>query len=188
MYSVGRGPSATTVSIQNDVITHGDTVLLKGTVMDIAAGTKQNGQAARFPNGVPAISDDDMTEWMEYLYMQQEMPMNAKGVKVTLDAFDENGNHIPIGSATSDMSGLYSIMWTPETEGKYTIIATFEGSKSYYSSYAETAIGVDPAPTEPETEPETEEPLFTTAELAILAAVVILIIIALIGILILRKR
>jgi len=33
-------------------------------------------------------------------------------------------------------------MWTQEIEGKYTIIATFEGSKAYYASYAETSIGV----------------------------------------------
>ena len=51
VYSVGKGPSATTVSVQNDVITNGGSVLVKGMVTDTAAGTKQNEQAARFPNG-----------------------------------------------------------------------------------------------------------------------------------------
>lgn len=60
VYAVGKGPSATTVSIQNDVTTHGNKVLVKGSVIDISAGTKQNEQAARFPNGVPAVSDASM--------------------------------------------------------------------------------------------------------------------------------
>ncbi len=48
-------------------------------------------------------------------------------------------------------------MFTPEVPGKYTITAKFEGSESYYRSYAETAIGIDeapaatPAPTQPST-------------------------------------
>ena len=83
---------------------------------------------------------------MEYLYEQQAMPTNAKGVEVTLDAIDPNNNFVHIGTATSDTSGLFSYVFTPEIPGKYTIIATFAGSKSYYSSYAETAIGVSEAP------------------------------------------
>jgi len=38
------------------------------------------------------------------------------------------------------------LAFTPEVPGKYTIVATFGGSESYYSSYAETAINVDNAP------------------------------------------
>jgi len=35
---------------------------------------------------------------------------------------------------------------TPDIPGKYTVYARFEGSISYYSSYALTAFNVDPAP------------------------------------------
>ncbi len=74
--------------------------------------------------------------------MKQEIPGDATGVPVKLTAVDPNGNYHDLGTATSDMSGLYSALWTPPVEGKYTVIATFEGSNSYGSSYAETAFGV----------------------------------------------
>jgi len=189
IYCFGKGPSATTVTVQNDVVAKGDSVIIKGMVTDQSAGTKQQEQAARFPNGVPAIADEDQEDWMEYIYMQQEIPMNAKGVDVTLDAIDPNGNFISIGTATSDMSGFYSYKWTPEHEGKYTIIATFEGSKSYYASYAETAIGVDPAPSPAgPIEPEPSEAPFITTEIAIIIAVVIVAVIGIVAYWALRKR
>ena len=83
---------------------------------------------------------------MEYLYEQQPIPTNATGVTVTLDAVDPNNNFVHIGTATSDISGTFHYVWSPTIEGEYTIIATFAGSKSYGASYAETAIGVTPAP------------------------------------------
>jgi hypothetical protein len=141
----GKGPSATTVSIQNDVISLGNNVIIKGFITDESAGTKSDSLMARFPNGVPAISDEDMTPWMEYVYHQHEMPTDATGVSVTIDAVDPNGDITNIGTTTSDMSGFYSYMWEPDSEGKYTVIATFEGSDSYWGSTAETSIGVTEA-------------------------------------------
>jgi hypothetical protein len=87
-----------------------------------------------------------MANWMEYLYMQQPMPTNTKGVTVTLDIFDANGNYRNIGSATTDISGTFSYAWKPDIAGKYTLIATFAGSNSYASSYAQSAFQVDEAP------------------------------------------
>ena len=78
--------------------------------------------------------------------MQQPMPMSAKGVAVSLDALDPNGNFVHIGTTTSDASGKFSYAFTPEVPGKYTVIASFAGSKSYGSSSAETAIAVSEAP------------------------------------------
>ena len=147
IYTFGKGQTATSVSIRNDVITKGNSVLIQGMVTDESPGTKNPDRIARFPNGVPAIADESMSPWMEYLYMQQPKPTNATGVRVHLTAYDPNGNTQDIGTVTSDLSGLYSAMWTPPVEGKYTIIATFEGSESYWSSYAETALGVSNAPT-----------------------------------------
>jgi hypothetical protein len=168
IYCFGKGPSQTTVTIQNDVSNWGDSVLVKGMVTDISPGTEQSDLRLRFPNGVPAIADADMTEWMEYLYMQKPVPMDASGVEVILETLDPNNNYYEIGRATSDASGLYSLMFEPLVPGKYTIIARFEGTESYWGSSAETALGVvevtGGTPIEPEqpTEPvgpiEPEEP------------------------------
>ncbi|MCW4043885.1 MAG: PQQ-binding-like beta-propeller repeat protein [Candidatus Bathyarchaeota archaeon] len=186
IYCIGKGPSATTVTASPEISVHGNSVLVKGTVTDIAAGAKQLEQAARFPNGLPAISDENMGEWMEYVYMQKPCPANAKGVDVSLDALDPNGNFVHIGTVTSDLSGLYSHMFTPEVPGKYTIIATFAGSDSYYGSYAETAIGVDEAP--PATAPpEYPQPIDNTMTI-IGAAIAIIIAVAVATLVILRKK
>jgi len=191
VYCVGKGPSKTTVTVQDDVIAKGENILIKGMVTDESSGTKQEEQAARFPNGVPAVSDESMSEWMEYVYMQKPCPMEVTGVQVKLTAVDPNGNMVDIGTVTSDGYGMFKKMWTPDSEGEYSIIATFEGSDSYWTSYAETAIGVGPAPSpeqpiEPE-EPEPEAPLITT-EIAIILAVVAVAVIGVVGYWILKKR
>jgi outer membrane protein assembly factor BamB len=182
VYSVGRGPSATTVSIQNDVITHGDTVLAKGTVTDIAAGTELNEQAVRFPNGVPAVSDGSMTEWMEYVYMQQPRP-EATGVNVTLSVLDPNDNVYEIGTTTSDANGVYSLLWEPPVPGKYTVIATFAGSEGYWPSHAETSLGVKTAPiASPEPTPVPQAPVetyFTVSTIAVIVAIAVAVILLL---------
>jgi outer membrane protein assembly factor BamB len=192
VYCIGKGPSATTVTASPKIIAKGNSVMIEGTVTDQSAGTKQQEQAARFPNGVPAISDEHMGEWMEYLYMQKPCPTYYEGVDVKLEVFDPNGNFYEIGTVKSDGSGMFKKMWTPDVEGEYTIIATFEGSESYWSSYAETALGVGPAaapsgPIEPEpTEPE--EAPFITTEIAIIIAVVVIAIIGIVAYWALKKR
>ena len=99
----------------------------------------------RFSDGVPVISDVDMSEWMLYVYKQFEIPEDATGVTVVLNAVDESGTWHDIDRTTTDLSGSFSYRWIPETQGKYIIVATFEGSGGYYGSYAETAISVGPA-------------------------------------------
>ena len=145
VYCVGKGPSKTTVTVQNDVIAKGESILIKGMVTDTASGTEQNEQAARFPNGVPAVADENMAAWMEYVYMQKPCPEMVTGVPVKLTAFDSNGGMVDLGFVTNDGSGVYTKMWTPDSEGEYRIVATFEGSRSYWTSYAETAVGVGQA-------------------------------------------
>jgi outer membrane protein assembly factor BamB len=189
VYAVGKGPTDTEVSIQNDVITHGDSVLIKGSVMDISAGTKQQEQAMRFPDGVPAVSEDSMGAWMEYVYMQKARPSNATGVEVLIDVLDSNGNYRNIGTATSDASGFYSLAWTPDIPGKYTVIARFAGSEGYWQSSAETAFNVEEAPEA--TPPPTPEPASTADLYFVPATAGIIVAIAVVGvvlILMLRKR
>ncbi|MEM4733718.1 MAG: hypothetical protein QXD70_04235, partial [Candidatus Bathyarchaeia archaeon] len=156
IYTLGKGPSATSVSIQNDVVTHGSKVLVKGSVIDIAAGTRQHEQAARFPNGVPAVADESMSAWMEYVYMQKPKPSDVKGVEVVIEVLDPNGNCYEVARATSDADGFYSATFTPPVPGKYTVIAKFKGSESYWPSHAKTALYVEEAP--PPTPPPTPTP------------------------------
>jgi hypothetical protein len=179
LYCYGKGPSATTVSASPEISVHGNSVLIKGTVTDQSPGAKDT----------PAISDDDQEAWMEYLYSYQVMPTNAKGVEVSLDTVDPNGNFVHIGTVTSDASGMFKKMWTPEVPGEYTIIATFAGSNSYYSSSAETAIGVSEAPpaTAPPEYPQPIDNTWTIVGVGIAMTVVMLIAIVLVGIWIRRK-
>jgi outer membrane protein assembly factor BamB len=177
IYCFGKGQTAITVEAPMTAVTAGDSVVMRGTVTDQSSGAK----------GTPAIADAYMTPWMEYLYMQQPMPTNATGVEVTLDAVDPNGNFIHIGTPTSDTSGLFSYAWTtPDVPGKYTIIATFAGSESYYASYKETAMAVQEAPaTTPTPTPLTLPPTETYFAVSTIA---IIIAIAVVGLMILRKR
>lgn len=188
IYSFGKGPTVTKVSASPKVSVHGHSVLVEGTVMDTSGGTTQDVITTRFADGLPAVSEDSMEAWMEYAYMQQIKPTDATGVEVVITVLDPNNNVYDVGTTTSDASGSYKLMFTPEVPGAYTVIATFQGSESYYGSYAETHIGVEDAPTPT----PTEMPQVSTADMYILPATIgIIIAIAVIGlviILMLRKR
>ena len=85
-----------------------------------------------------------MSEWMEYQYMQMDIPASVNGVTVTLDAIGSNGEFSNIGTATTDMDGNFGTSWTPQTEGDYQILASFAGTESYGSSFATTYVTVGP--------------------------------------------
>ncbi len=180
MYVYGKGPSTTTISAPQTVITQGQSVVLTGTVLDQSPA--QQGKAC--------VSDDSMTAYMEYLHMQKPLPMSMalKGVDVSLDAIDPNGNSVHIGDATSDVSGTYSFLWTPDIAGKYTIVATFAGTNSYGSSWAETAVGVVQKPA---SSPTPSQSVASQAPIELyfaLSTIAIIIAIAIVGLLMLRKR
>ena len=78
---------------------------------------------------------------MEYIYEQQAKPTNITGVPVSLDILDPNGNSYHIGEVTSDASGGFKMLWTPQITGEYTVTATFAGSNAYYTSTANTYVG-----------------------------------------------
>jgi hypothetical protein len=189
VYCMGKGPSALTVTAPNSGIDFGKSVVIRGTVTDISAGANQNEQAARFPNGLPVVSDESMSEWMEYVYMQKPKPSSATGVEVVFETFDPNGNFYEIGRTTSDTSGCYGYAFTPEVPGWYTIIASFKGSESYWGSYSETFINVEEAPQASPTPIPENAPMTDTYVLGIgSAAIIAIIVIGLIIILMLRKR
>ncbi len=189
IYSVGRGPSATTATASPKVSVHGSSVLVEGTVIDTAAGTEQDEQAARFPNGVPAVSDESMSDWMEYVYQQRPRPTDTVGVEVIVSVLDPNSNCYEVGRATSDANGMYSVAFTPEVPGRYTIYASFEGSKGYWPSQAETAINVEEAPaTTPEPTPapaSAADLYFLPVSIGMIVAIVIVLALL---VLILRRR
>jgi len=176
VYCIGKGPSKLTVDAPMAALPSGQSVVIRGTITDTAAGTTQEEQKARFPNGVPVVSDQSMTPWMEYVYMQKPLPSNVTGVPITIDVIDSNGNQRNIGTAVSDASGTFSFMWTPDISGKYTVVATFAGSESYYGSSSQTAFGVDEAPTatpQPTQEPSTADQYILPMSAAIIAAIII---------------
>lgn len=149
VYAFGKGPSDVTVSAPQVQVTQGEAVVLTGTVTD------QTPQQA----GTPAISDASMGTYMEYLHMTKTLPMDVTGVPITIDVLDSNGNYYTIGTPTSDANGKYSLVWTPEISGEFSIFASFAGSNSYGSSFDTTTMFVvdppeaTPAPTATPTPP-----------------------------------
>ena len=142
LYTFGMGPTKTTVTAPDAAVTLGSSIAIRGTVMDVSTGAQQDGVAERFPSGLPAVSDESMTGWMEYVYKQQTKPQDATGATVKLTAVDPNGNYQDIGTTTTDTNGKYGVMWTPPVEGAYHITATFEGSNSYWRSEDSTYMAV----------------------------------------------
>jgi outer membrane protein assembly factor BamB len=175
VYAFGRGPSELTVSAPMTGVPEGSSVMITGTITDQSPAQL----------GTPAISDDDQAAWMEYLHMQKPFPSEATGVEVVLETFDPNGNFYEIGRVTSDTEGNYGLMWVPEVPGEYMIVASFLGSESYGSSSATTYLGVDeapqPTPPDPSPAPMTDTYL-AGSTIAIVAAI------AIVAILLLRKK
>jgi hypothetical protein len=190
IYVFGKGPTQTTAQVTNNVVQYGDSVLITGSVMDIASGTRDADRSARFPSGVAAVSDASQEAWMEYVYMQQEKPTNTTGVPIEISVIDANGNYRTIGTATSDMNGFYSLQWQPDIPGQYAVYSTFAGSESYYPSQASTAFAVEeeeptPAPTQAVQISSIADQYFLPAVAAIIIAIAIGFAIT---ILVLRKK
>jgi len=209
IYCVGKGPSATTVSVGPKVATKGSSVVIEGTVNDVSVGAKAKIEEGAF-NSVPAMSDTDQGAWMEHIFMQKPTPADATGVPVTIFATGPSGTTDQIGEVTSDINGMYYLKWTPPTEGTYVINAVFQGSKSYWGSSATTVVAVDPAsapvvtstptPTEtlsPTATPTTPAPTttapqpgtdYTTAIYVAVAAIIIVVIIAAAAVMLRRRK
>ncbi|MDR2203481.1 MAG: PQQ-binding-like beta-propeller repeat protein, partial [Nitrososphaerota archaeon] len=148
IYAIGKGPAATTISAPNVAVTAGTKAVISGTVMDVSPGTEQDEIELRFSNGVPAVSDESMSEWMLHVYKQFPAPMDVKGIEVSIGAYDPDGDWIELGKATTDVTGRYSFTWTPSKAGEYMIYAVSADTASYYSDYATTTIAVSDAPVE----------------------------------------
>jgi len=130
-----------------------------------------------------------MSDWMLYVHKQFERPSDVLGVDVVITVLDPNGNVYDVATATSDSSGSYSTVFTPLVPGKYTIIASFTGSKAYYGSFAQTAINVEEAPA---ATPEPTPPPASMTDTYVLGigagAIIAIIAIGMLIILMFRKR
>jgi len=190
IYSVGRGPSKTSIQAPQTGITVGSKVVIEGTVIDLSAGTKLSTQAANFPDGVPVASDSSMYDWMGYVYQQKPYPTNFTGVPVSIDALDPNGNYVHIDDAVTSGQGLFHYTWAPPSvPGDYMVYATFGGSNGYWPSSAVTAMTVTEAPSA--TAAPTSPPASMTDTYILGSAIAIIIVIIIIGaviLLTLRKR
>jgi hypothetical protein len=182
LYVFGKGQSSTSVSLPQTEIDTGRTAVISGTVLD---------QSPAQP-GTPCISAQSMGAWMDYLHMQQQMPANVTGVPVSIDAVDPNGNTVHIATVTTDVSGTFGYIWTPSMAGEYKITATFVGDDSYGSSWAQTYATVTQAPTS--TPAPTATPISDIATSSqvmtyvVVGVIAIIIAIAIVGLLMLRKR
>jgi len=118
--------------------------------------------------------------------MQKPRPTDATGVLVTISVVDANGNYREIGTTASNSDGFFTFNWKPDIEGQYSVYATFAGSESYWPSHAVTSFVVDSAAPTPSPYPVTTLP--PTDMYIVGSTVAIIIAIAIVGLLILRKR
>jgi hypothetical protein len=188
MLVFGKGKSATTIEAPLIAVQPGQSMVIKGTVLDQSPAQQ----------GTPCVSEDSMTTQMEYLHMQ--MPIDGvghnatiKGVTISLDALDPNGNNIHIADVITDgYSGTYGYTWKPETIGQFTITATFKGDDSYGSSFATTFASLTEEGSSPTATTTTvinfDEVNSNVTSTVIAAAIAIIIAIAIVGILTLRKK
>jgi len=191
LYAVGKGPTAITVDAPNTGAQLGNSVTIRGTIIDNSPGTNSDALMLRFPNGVPAVSDQSQSSWMLYVYKQFAKPTDTQGVPISLSVVDANDNYRTIGQTTSDADGFYSFSWQPDIPGKYTVYASFEGSAAYYPSHAVTAFSVDEQAATPTPVQQETATLATFNDLMMFivgATVAIIIAIAIVGLLILKKR
>ena len=188
MYVIGKGQSATTVTAPDVSVPLGTAFTIKGTVLDMSPAQP----------GTPCVSKGSMQTQMEYLHMQQPVTgifqnETAIGVPVHLLAMGSDGTYTDLGTVTTNgFYGTFSKAWTPTKEDTYQIIASFAADDSYGSSSAATAVTVSLAPVATATPTATPTSnLATAADLMtyIVAGVIAIIIaIAIVGVLILRKR
>jgi outer membrane protein assembly factor BamB len=170
IYCFGKGPSKTTVTAPLTAVSKGTAMMITGTITDQSPGQE----------GTACIADGDQQVWMQYLHMQKAMP-NVNGVQIKLKAIGANGATHDLGSVTSDQNGVFKKSWTPDTEGEFSIIATFDGTESYGNSMAETAVVVSAGAT-------AQTASGISLDIYIIVATIVILIAIIIAVLILRKK
>ncbi|UCC58831.1 MAG: PQQ-like beta-propeller repeat protein [Candidatus Bathyarchaeum sp.] len=188
-YCFGKGQTATTVTAPDVAVPKGTAITIKGTVLD---------QSPAQP-GTPCVSKESMETQMEYLHLQAPIDgiwhnETITGVPVMLTAMAEDGSYVDIGTTTTDgYYGTFGHTWTPPDEGKYMIIANFEGDDSYGSSGASTFVTVGPE-TEVDLDPvedsvsNVEDSVSTLTTYVIVILVIVIIALVIVVYIVLRCR
>jgi len=190
LYCYGKGPSSISVSAPSVGVTTSTPITITGSIIDVSPGTEQLLVKSNFPKGLPCVSDESQSLFMEAAYQQQPLYNNMTGVPVTLSVVDSNDNFRDIGTTTSDINGNFGFTWTPDIPGDYQVIATFAGSNSYYPSSSSTYFYAGETPTHEPTAPQATG-LATTNDLMTYnlgVGIAIIIAIAIVGLLVLRKK
>ena len=117
LYALGKGPSAITVSAPSVGVTTETPITITGRITDVSAGTQQQLVKSNFPNGLPCVSEQSQSHFMEAVYQQQAMPADITGVPITLSVLDANNNYRTIGTTTSNALGTFGYTWTPDIPG-----------------------------------------------------------------------
>jgi hypothetical protein len=177
-YCLGKGPTAINVGASPKIAESGKSILIEGTISDISPGTNTYTMNARFPNGLPAIADEYMSRWMEYVYMQLDTVPDATGVDVVISVLDPNGNVKDVATATSDANGFFKTTFVPEVPGEYTVFASFKGTDSYWPTQSQTALVVGetnatPPPQEPKNDSYTDTYVLGIGAAILIAVIVI---------------
>jgi hypothetical protein len=132
-----------------------------------------------------------MYQWMGYVYQQQPLPTNFTGVPVTISVLDSNGNYRAIGSATTNENGMFTLTWKPDITGNFTVYASFAGTNGYWPSSSTTSFNaMNAVPTAaPTNSPLSMAGTDSTIMMGVIAVIVVVIIgIAVVAMLILRKK
>ena len=181
LYCFGKGPTGVTVQAPSVGVTTSTPITISGSVLDFSPGVKSTLVSSKYPYGLPCVSDDSQSAFMEAVYQQQAMPYNITGVPITISVLDSNNNYRDIGTTNSDASGTYAFTWTPDIPGAFTVYASFAGSNSYYASSATTHFYASlPAATSAPTA-TTIMDLATTNDL-MLGIVAIIVVVIIIGV------
>ena len=122
IYAIGKGPTAMTIDVPGAGLASGQSVMIRGAVTDTSPGLSDYAATSRFPNGVPAVSDASMSDWMLYVWKQFEKPNHRNRCHSSHPVVDANGNYRTIGTTTSDANGQYAFAWTPDISGTYYVI------------------------------------------------------------------
>lgn len=160
LYCFGRARTSVEVMVSPTIATQGSPILIEGYVSDLSPEVQ----------GEPAVGNNDMARWMEYLYMQRPCPTEVVGVPVQIRVIqDSTGSKQDLGFAETDLYGHFSFEFTPPITGVYTVAARFLGSDPYFSSWKAIGLSVQEPP-EPIIIPETVAYTDNTLLLLVLVA------------------
>jgi hypothetical protein len=190
IYTLGKGPSETTVTVGPKSSTIGGNVVIEGTVTDVSVGLQTTEIKGRFPAGVPVCADSSMKDWMAYIHQQQPKPDTFTGVNVNIILIDSNGNYQGPFATTTDGKGYYSLTYTPNISGDFKVYAYFDGTNGYWPSNTETTFNMVESPATPTPAPTTVPSMADQYFLPMSAAIIVAIVVigALLALLMLRKR